>query len=525
MSLPSKSFQVAGNFNMLPRTPAYARWIFVVFVITAVFLFHPSISTTAIIQDSLAPASFAPVPGHDDVTWVKEVLQRYKVGPEVTYAARTIKYIPDQQERKSITEVDHELIPQQFVDVNFKRVSTLPPASTVEVHIKKSMRPDDVDASDLIFGVSTTFERFSDPKTTPVGEWKRWLTDGQGHSNGAGIVLALYNATDANIANTTELLHSVGINATVYHASTKLDMAGRYVRLVSLVYNHPTRDSRKYFVLIDDDTFFPCLDELQRVLTKYDPKKKYYIGTFTERSEWLLRDLAAFGFGGGGIFLTAPMAKEIADAPCLEGEILPADKEHEKPFWKYNLDANQGDRLLFNCIVNYTDTRLTYFPRLHQVDQYGDLSGFYENGDQPLSLHHYKSWHHFDVEKMHYVADACGEDCVLQRFQFKDNFIVTNGYSVAHYPHGIDFDPLMVEDTFENFGEIHDVDLAYSMGAQRPTLSFTGKKKAWRLLDSRNEGDGKVRQVYLKHKSDPTWLAEKEAPPKDDSIVVLLWVP
>jgi hypothetical protein len=126
---------------------------------------------------------------------------------------------------------------------------------------------------------------------------------------------------------------------------------------------------------------------------------------------------------------------------------------------------------------------------------------------------------------MHVVADACGEDCVLQRFQFKDNYIISNGYSVAHYPQGIDFDPLQAEDTFENFAPIHDVDLAYSMGAQRPCLSFTGKKASWQLLDSRAEGPGTVRQIYVKHRSDPKYFKKGEDGPKDDSVLVLLWTP
>ena len=400
-----------------------------------------------------------------------------------------------------------------------KRLTSLPAAAgAVEVHIKKSMRPDDVDASALIFAASTTYQRFTNGETNPVEEWKRWLTDGQGHSNGAGLVLQLFDASDEEIESTSELLVQTGINATVVKANNKLDMAGRYVALVERLYNHPTRDTRKYFVLVDDDTFFPALAELQRVLKKYNPAKPYYIGTFTERAEWFMRDHAAFGFGGGGIFLTAPMAKRVVEAPCLEGK-------KEGDVWKYDLDADQGDRLLYNCIAKYTDIRLTYLPRLHQVDQFGDLSGFYENGDQPLSLHHFKSWHHFNVAKMHVVADACGEDCVLQRFQFKDNFIISNGYSVAEYPQGIDFDVLQSEDTFENMAPIHDVDLAYSMGAQRPNLAFTGKKRSWELLDARREGAGVVRQVYLKHRSDMRWYPKGEKASGDDSILVLEWSP
>ncbi|KAG9244826.1 glycosyltransferase family 31 protein [Calycina marina] len=500
---------------MLPRTPVH-RWLAVAFVFALVLYIHPDLRGSTIITKSLAPSRAGS--GIDDLSWVKEVLCNHSIGPELSYASRIIKYIPDQVERKSITEIDHDLLPQKFKDVSMKRLSALPAATPVEVHIKKSMRPDDVDASAFIFGASTTYKRFIEPATHPVEEWKRWLTDGQGHSNGAGLVLQLFGASDEEVVHTSEILLKTGVNASVVHANNKLDMAGRYVALVDRIYNHPTRDSRKFFVLIDDDTFFPALSELQRVLTDYNPARPYYIGTFTERAEWFLRDHAAFGFGGGGIFLTAPMAKTISEAPCLQGK-------RENNVWRYNLNADQGDRLLFNCIANFTDIKLTYLPRLHQIDQFGDLSGFYENGGQPLSLHHYKSWHRFDVADMHKVADACGEDCVLQRFQFKDNFIISNGYSVCEYPKGITFDPLQSEDTFDNPAVTHDVDLAYSMGAQRSKLAFTGKKRQWLLLASRSEGAGVVRQVYLRRWSDPRWYGPGEEPTGDDSILVLLWSP
>ena len=530
MSFPTKSYTAAAP-TMLPRT-SLNRWIAVALFISLVFYFHPGFTRTPVItqstdhtppaadqrQNTSATEALSPIPpavAVDDLTWVKEVLEKNSIGPEVTYASRTIRYIPDAKERSPITEVDHDLIPQGFKEINIKKVSKLPAIGPIEVHLKKSMRPDDVDGSDLIFGASTTFERFMANITSPIAEWKRWFTDGQGHSNGAGLVLTLFNTTQEEIDNAHKQLTDVGISATVVASDSSLDMAGRYVALIKLLYEHPTRDSRKYFALIDDDTFFPCLNELRRVLARYNPAKPYYIGTFTERAEWLLDHKVAFAYGGGGIFLTAPVAKQLSELPCLE-------KTEEG---RYVLDSDQGDRLLYNCLVGYTEVRLTYLPLLHQEDQWGDQSGFYESGRQPLSLHHYKSWHWFNVEKMHYVADACGEDCVLQRFQFKDNYIISNGYSVANYPKGIDFDPLLMEGTFDSREDIHEVSLSYSFGAMRPNLSRTGRKMSWELLSARREGDGKVRQIYVKHRSDSRWVVEGEKGPKDDSILVLEWVP
>jgi len=257
------------------------------------------------------------------------------------------------------------------------------------------------------------------------------------------------------------------------------------------------------------------MNELQRVLAHYDPSKPYYIGTFTERAEWLVGHKAPFAFGGGGIFLTASVAKQIVELPCL------AKTEQGK----YVLDSDQGDRLLFNCLDQHTEITLTYLPLLHQLDQFGDPSGFYESGQQPLSLHHYKSWHHFLPGKMHLVADACGEDCVLQRWQFKDNYIISNGYSVAEYPKGIDFDPLLMEYTFENGRDKKGVDMSYVFGGMRKSLTQTGRKMSWELLDSKKDGDGEVRQIYIKRRGDGRWQPEGDPHPDSDSIVQLLWVP
>jgi hypothetical protein len=511
----SAFMKTPSTINMLPRTPLH-RWLAVAFFVVVVWFFYPNLTGTSL--DTNTQAGFSPS-GNDDLTWVKQVLKQNKIGPEIEYAARTIRYVPDAPTRKSITRVNQNLLPQSFKNITISHWSNFPAGRLLDLHVKQSPRPDQVDASDMIFGVSTTYGRFTGEHTSPIKEWERWLTDGHGRSNGAGLILALFKCSQAELDHASEKLRAVGINATVLASNISLDMPGRYVDLVSMLYNHHSRDEKKYFTLVDDDTFFPYLGELMETLARFDPKKPFYIGTFTERTDWMIGNKAPFAYGGGGIFLTAPVAKQISELPCLE-----RDEEG-----LYKIGGDQGDRLLYNCLHEFTDVTLTYLPNLHQEDQFGDASGFYESGQQPLSLHHYKSWHELHPDRMHIVADACGEDCVLQRFQFNDDFIISNGYSISEYPEGIDFDPLQVEGTF-NYGddtdpEFGEVVFSYSFGQLRKSLNKTGKKRQWALLSARKEGDGRVKQIYLKRRGDDRWRREGEDGPERDSIVVLTWIP
>ncbi|KAG9229250.1 hypothetical protein BJ875DRAFT_475408 [Amylocarpus encephaloides] len=506
--------------TMLPRTPLY-RWLAVAFVVALVFVWHPKLDTTSLVAYTHTKPSSSPDPsnsaGLDPTSWVRQVLKTHSVGPDVSYAARTLQYIADEKERPLITEVDHALLPERFQNITIDSSTPLPIGTTLGVHVKQLSRPEDADASSVIFSVSTTLDRFNDDAMGPVKEFTRWLTDGKGNSNGAGLILALINCTDAELEGASKRLSSVGINATVMAANPSLDMPGRYVDLVRMLHNHPTASQRKYFALIDDDTFFPYISELIRRLFTYDYRKPYYIGTTTERVDWILANDAPMAYGGGGVFLTASSAKIIAEGNCLE----------KREDGKYVLDAQQGDRLLYNCFHRNSEVTLTYEPLLNQMDQFGDPSGFYESGDQPLSLHHFKSWHKAPVAKIHTVADACGEDCVLQRFKFKDNFIISNGYSVAEYPKGIDFDLEQTEFTFDVPADMPhpSVALFYRFGEGRKSLSKSGRKSQWVILDARKERDGNVKQIYLKQKSDDRWFEPEGENPARDSVIVLTWVP
>lgn len=228
----------------------------------------------------------------DDAAFLRDVLTKNNVELDINYVMRTIRYITDAKERPMMTNTSQELFPHGWRKVKLSEASRLPAdvLDPLEVHVMKTPRPDEIDASELLFGVSTTYKRFRDAAQGPVKEWVRWLTDGNGTSNGAGLVLQLHDTTEEQLIAAQKWLTGVGIAATVIHSDPSLDMPGRYIDLIPNLYSHPTRPSRNYLALIDDDTFFPSLGALIKELHTYDPAEENYIGTLTERLDFIMDD-------------------------------------------------------------------------------------------------------------------------------------------------------------------------------------------------------------------------------------------
>ncbi|CAI4216079.1 unnamed protein product [Parascedosporium putredinis] len=170
-----------------------------------------------------------------------------------------------------------------------------------------------------------------------------------------------------------------------------------------------------------------------------------------------------------------------------------------------------SDVILAECIQRHTKARLTHVDELHQQDMRGDVSGFFESGPNPISLHHWKSWYKHPVDKMALIADYCG-DCFLQRWRFGDKAVLTNGYSLVVYPDGtesIDFDK--TEDTWGNADGAFD----HSLGPFRDKVP-DGSKFSHRLVNAEVLPASKtVRQVYVR-KGNP-WKNEL------DHVVEILW--
>lgn len=477
-------------------------------------------------ESSAIPADYEPVSTHMwncdvDMNHLAEIQQRYEIEHKFQYMKRYVRFKRTEGlPRKSITKLSQNLLTNKFKTVEIgKAYPGESCAEPLEIEVPKSGLPATVNASDFMFGVSTTYQRFMDPGTTPINEWIYWLTDSHGHSNGGKLVLMLLDASDEELQEVANLLGDVGIDVDVYHSDSSVEMAVRYLTLVPTLYTHRDAASKKWLVTCDDDTFFPSMHGLVDKLATYDHEAQMYIGTLSEDVGAIERH-GSQAFGGAGVFLSLPMAEKITElfSSCTtEQKIVESDSG-----W-----GPQGDIILRKCIYENTDTRLTNLWDLWQLDFYGDPGGFYEWGIKPLSLHHYRGggWHSARPGQFTKVAHTCGEDCSLLRMQTADDFILS-GFSIAHYPEGVTFDTNQLEGSLSAAPEDRGWNLDYVFGPQRPSLLKTGRKIAWEQQESEVSPDGSVLQTYTRKKDDWRWVHPDDEPMSNiDGIIELVWIP
>jgi hypothetical protein len=453
-----------------------------------------------------------------DADHVRDLVRRYDLQDRLEYVKRFVRFSRKPIRREALTKLDQIFLPEELntTDVNEPSVAMCFPP--LEVVVPESPFPSTVNASGLLFGVSTTFDRFSDSKTSPLKEWTYWLTDGSGGSNHGKLLLLLLDASDGEVSNVRNELMDAGIDAEVVHADSSMAMAVRYLSLVPSLYNQTSAKETRWLVLCDDDTFFPRMHGLIEKMASLDHTQPLYVGTLSEDANNIARH-GSQAFGGAGVFLSLPMAAKITkvyDSCKSDNKIAESDSG-----W-----GAQGDILLRKCIYDNTDIRLTTLWDLWQMDITGDPAGFYESGIRPLSLHHYRGgmWHTAYPVEYTKLAHICGEDCVFQRFQTSDNFILST-FSIAHYPRGVDFNTNQMERTFAALPDDHGWNLDYMFGPQRPSLAGTGRKIAWELREATVNGDKSVTQVYVRKQNDARWMDGEDRITSLDGLVELVWFP
>lgn len=464
-----------------------------------------------------------------DIPSLRGISDRYGLDVEIEYLKRYVRFTRKPIERPSHTRLEQSFLPDSSdVDKNFQVLSLSGDdrhdeqcPSPLEVEVPGSRFPADVDLSDFIFAISTTPDRLNHPST--IDEWAYWLTNGRGRSNGGKLLLRLVDASDLELKNVTKRLADAGIDAEVgaWDSRIKKEMAVRYLDLVPMLFSHESSSSKKWFVLCDDDTFFTAMNSLVERFKQHDHTEPLYIGTLSEDVS-AVKTHGSQAYGGGGVFLSRPLASIISSVHETCKTL--AKVKQSNSGW-----GAQGDILLRQCIYDHTNARLTQLRDLWQLDLTGDASGFYEGGLQPYSVHHFKGGNKVHIAyplNTTKIAHTCGEDCPYMRLVTADNFIISNGYSVAQYPEGIDFNLNQIERTFRTRGKDMGWNFDFTFSPQRPSLHNTGKKVAWELRESQNREDGSVSQVYIRRRDDERWTAKDGEPMRiRDGIIELVWIP
>ena len=421
-----------------------------------------------------------------------EWLSSLNIAYPIKYARRDLVVRPREGlTRNSVTKLDEKLFPD---------LVTIDLSTSSKVELKHCREPllldvpifleQPVDASHIIFGVSTTLKRLDQS----IPQLNRWLANTQARllaivviSEDFGDIEKTVFATAQEKSALQSKMRGLGMDVTLVDPLEKNDVfAEKYFSLVKLLYSKAD-EKTLWISTIDDDTFVPSMPALLATLEKYDPYEQYYVGSLSENWSAVTR-YGLMAFGGAGIFISRPLGKILHDNYSM---------------CKHTSGSSAGDIRIMECIYQSTDVKLTNERDLHQIDVWGDLSGLFESGRSLLSLHHWKpaetgegGW---PVPMMHTVADVCKE-CFLQRWQFGTDAMLTNGYSISFYPKGLlkKIDLGMVEETWDptppvEFSANHGTE--HSLGLTRPKLLLDEEKIQYILIAS-SAVDGGVRQAY-----------------------------
>ncbi|KAK5117404.1 hypothetical protein LTR62_006022 [Meristemomyces frigidus] len=426
------------------------------------------------------------LPASEDVLQAdKDMLKALKVSSGFDFRRRCFNVRPTVGvKRTSLAKIPQSLFqvpPSRGLSIE----DALPPCQdVVHLDVPDWSQKAIADTSAIMFGMATTLSRI-DASLPAVS---RWLSN-----SGSPLVVLLVDQAELihegqTIARIRDEAAELGIELIFESYGGDMgDTEGLKNFALAEELNKHRRAETQWFGIIDDDTFFLALPPMLKALKPYNPSQEWYIGALTEG----LFRIAQEGFkawGGAGIFISAPLMEKLS-----------LNSKHCQP-----LDQGFGDLLWRDCILEITSptVKLTQLEGLHQIDLWGDISGWYESGWTPLlSLHHWKSWHFHPVPLAHSVADVAGPDTFLQRYQFDDSIVLTNGFSISAYPQGLpDLNRTELtfwEDVNRKGEKPNRLMFHHSLGATRTALQLGKDKIQWLFEYATYGSDGSVRQFYI----------------------------
>lgn len=347
-------------------------------------------------------------------------LAAYNFTPSIRYASRQIIAVQEASSgRPSVTDIREPLFPELATANLVTPLGFKPEKCLAPLYLSVAQPPhapeDAVDASSLMFGMQTTLPRLQDT----VKHLERWLAYSRAQLHAIVQEKEGIPANDAEMAILQESFKNRHMDVTVRQPlDEKHVFQQRYFSIVESLYEARTPDT-KWIILMDDDTFFPNMKRLMAALSKFDHTQPMYVGAVSEDWNAVLR-YGIMGFGGAGIYLSVPMAQIIV--------------EHKEEC-NTHTRTSAGDITIFDCIYRFTTVKLTPLVGAHQMDLYKNQGGVYESGREFVALHHWKGDSEIPIEKMHTIFDLC-QDCFLQRWRFPNELLLSNGYSITHYPYG-----------------------------------------------------------------------------------------
>ncbi|ETS88266.1 hypothetical protein PFICI_02094 [Pestalotiopsis fici W106-1] len=376
-------------------------------------------------------------------------------------------------DRHAITSLPTSLFGSEAtVNINECESAQVPECTRVQLKVPEPYDKHH-DVSHLVFGVATDYQRLQES----IDAFAHWLSRPGGR--GAKLVALLVDYSsykDVEIEALLEEFRDADINVQLVRPlrETYTVSHSHFTVLAQMLESNP---EAQWYGLLDDDTFFPRgLKPLSDALAKLDHTQDQYVGALSEDFE-AVRTFGFMAFGGAGVYLSAPLAKTLGNHihECISGATMA-----------------EGDIIIRDCVYSNSKAKLTTLPGLFQQDMKDDASGFFESGVEAINFHHWKSWFNAPVVDMAAAALYCG-DCFLQRWQFEDDTIFTNGYSIVKYLYDVrNIDLNQMEGTWTNAGRSFD----FSIGPLRRKL-VRDEKKSYTLKAADFADGGNLHQLYV----------------------------
>jgi hypothetical protein len=449
-------------------------------------------------------------------------LKRYGLSKEVKWLTWRVQHVEKWTDWNPVADVALDFLTNQPGVVNTADDTSpaLRAKAKMELPVAMSSVPGTIDASELLFGVATNYQRLVANDLARIKMWARFLTNGHRQSNGATLVVLLEKASASQVEEVDKYLEVYGIDAYIASSDGEMSMPQRYMELAKILTNFDSqlavRNQEKFwYALIEDTIFFPNLSYLLDRLSGYNSDRENYVGLPSERADWIASKDGITTSGGGAVFMTQSLVKELPKLPCF------GDKEMPMP----RVLRRNWDNMLQDCLMRQKDLKLHAIPSFYSPidDVPGSFMESYETGMQPLILKQADERHGLDANMAHKVTNVCGEACFMQRYVFRDRFVLINGVEIVEYPKDVRYSRRGTSPRSMVGGKtnlyVADELILDSPPDDWAVLDYRGHKKVWRLYDSVSVEDGSVYQAYVNKAEGMGGKEEDDM----DSVIVLIW--